>query len=98
MQKGYALSPLKDRGGRRHGIDRRRVFIPEFAPERRSFQERRGNPDRRTRNEIEYTSYLKRNTDRYMEFMNANKGIMFGFLMGFAIWALILSITFKFWF
>lgn len=40
--------PIKDRGGRRSGDDRRRMYFSEYAPEKRSGQDRRTGSDRRS--------------------------------------------------
>jgi hypothetical protein len=37
-----------DRGGRRSGIERRKIFIPGYTPERRSGLDRRSGQDRRS--------------------------------------------------
>ena len=39
---------LQDRGGRRSGDDRRNLFFSEYAPEKRSGQDRRAGSDRRS--------------------------------------------------
>jgi hypothetical protein len=39
---------IKDRGGRRSGDDRRSLFFSEYAPEKRSGQDRRAGSDRRS--------------------------------------------------
>lgn len=41
-------STIKDRGGRRSGADRRRLFFSEYSPEKRSGQDRRIGSDRRS--------------------------------------------------
>jgi hypothetical protein len=84
------IDNLRDKGGRRLGEDRRKVMILEFLPDRRSGMDRRMTEDRRNRNEADYVSYLKRNSDRFMEFANTQKGIFFGFLLSLPVWALIL--------
>jgi hypothetical protein len=99
MQDGYSISHFPDKGGRRLWMDRRKVSIPGYEPERRSCKERRSDQDRRTRDDQEYISYLRRNMDRYREFFNTNKGITNALLLSFPLWALIISIViFKFWF
>jgi hypothetical protein len=99
MQDVYPISNFPDRGGRRLQMDRRKVSIPEFEPERRSYKDRRRNLDRRICMAPEYLIYPNRNLDRYMEFLNANKGITNALLLSFPLWALIISIViFRFWF
>ncbi len=90
MADGNLIDSLKDKGGRRTGEDRRKVSILEVIPDRRSGLDRRMAQDRRNRDESEYVSYLKRNSDRYMEFANTQKGIFYGFLLSLPVWALIL--------
>jgi hypothetical protein len=84
------MANLRDRGGRRLGRDRRKVAILDFLPDRRSGLDRRMAQDRRNRNEADYVSYLKRDSDRYMEFANTQKGVLFGFLLSLPVWALVL--------
>jgi len=84
------MANLRDRGGRRLGEDRRKVVGLHFLPDRRSGLDRRTTQERRHRNEADYVSYLKRNADRYMEFANTQKGVLFGFLLSLPVWALIL--------
>jgi hypothetical protein len=92
-----SIENLRDRGGRRIGEDRRKVMVLEFVPDRRSGLDRRMNKDRRNRDESDYVSYLKRNADRYMEFVNAQKGMFFGFLLSLPVWALIVFWIFMKW-
>jgi hypothetical protein len=84
------MANLRDRGGRRLGKDRRKVAILDFLPDRRSGLDRRMAQDRRNRNGADYVSYLKRDSDRYMEFANTQKGVLFGFLLSLPVWALVL--------
>ena len=98
MQDGYPISHFSDRGGRRLRMDRRKVSILGYEPERRSGKDRRSNEDRRSCNEQENLSYFRRNMDRYMEFFNTNKGITYAFLLSFPLWVLITSfVILKFW-
>jgi len=84
------IDNLRDKGGRRSGEDRRKVGILKVLPDRRSGIDRRMAQDRRNRDESDYVSYLKRNSDRYMEFANTQKGIFFGFLLSLPVWAMVL--------
>jgi len=59
---------VRDRGGRRSGSERRKFSILEYAPERRSGRERRGNPERRNGKGSTEAIYWKRDADRYVEF------------------------------
>lgn len=90
MGAANPIENLRDKGGRRSGVDRRKVEILDFLPDRRSGLDRRMTQDRRNRNEADYVSYLKRNADRYFEFANTQKGVFFGFLLSLPIWVLIL--------
>jgi len=81
------ISPERlDKGGRRLEFDRRKTLISGYHPERRSCQDRRTRQDRRGPGQGDI-SYLRRNMGRYNEFRNANKGLIFGALLSFPIWA-----------
>jgi hypothetical protein len=98
MEANYPIHRLRDRAGRRQGVDRRKVFIPGYEPDRRSGRDRRSNEDRRTQNDQAGVVFLRRNMDRYMEFANANKGITYGLISGVSVWGLLVTILiFKFW-
>jgi hypothetical protein len=86
---------LRDNGGRRIGIDRRKVSVPRYTPERRSGQDRRSNQDRRGAKDWGEAIYLKRGTDRYLEFAHTQKGLFFGLLLSLPFWALILFNYYK---
>jgi len=90
MLERYATVGVPDKGGRRMGVDRRQDSIPGFYPDRRSGQDRRADRDRRSRLDPERASYLKRNSDRYMEFANTQKGMLWAFLLSVPLWALII--------
>ena len=90
MLERYATVGVPDNGGRRMGIDRRKVSSLDFAPDRRSAQDRRADQDRRFRVDPDNVSYLKRNSDRYMEFANTQKGVLWAFLLSLPLWALII--------
>jgi len=81
---------IKDKGGRRLGIVRRRFFTLGYRHERRSSQERRNSQDRRTRNDQGNVSHSRRSMDWYMEFVNTHKGLAYGLLFSLPIWALII--------
>ncbi len=70
-------------------MDRRRVSNPGFAPDRRTGQDRRADQDRRSGADLETVSYLKRNADRYVEFANTQKGMLWAFLLSLPLWGLI---------
>ena len=91
------IDSLRDKGGRRSGEDRRKVMILEVLRDRRSGLDRRMAQDRRNRDESEYVSNLKRNSDRYTEFANTHKGMFFGFLLSLPVWALIVFWIFTKW-
>ena len=97
MEATNPIDNLRDRGGRRSGEDRRKVMILEFLPDRRSGLDRRMAQERRYRDESDYVPYLKRNSDRYMEFANTQKGMLFGFLLSLPVWALILFWILRTW-
>jgi hypothetical protein len=81
-----------DKGGRRLGSDRREAPIPEFQPERRSCQDRRSGQDRRGPGQGDI-SYSRRNMDKYNEFGNAYKGLVYGVLLSFPIWAAVIFVV-----
>ena len=84
------IENFRDKGGRRSGEDRRKAVVLYFVPDRRCGLDRRMSQERRNRNEADYISYLKRNSDRFMEFANTQKGVLYGFLLSLPVWALIL--------
>ncbi len=87
---------IRDKGGRRSGIERRKVITPGFSPERRSGQDRRKNGERRTEFIPENVSFLKRGMDRYLEYTNAHRGMGYAVMLSLLIWAgLILFLLFK---
>jgi hypothetical protein len=90
MHDGYSKVRIPDKGGRRTSADRRRIFISGFIPERRTGQDRRSYQDRRNRIDEENVSFLRRNTDRYMEFANTQKGLLYGLLLSLPLWGLII--------
>jgi hypothetical protein len=92
MPERYATVGISDNGGRRMGDDRRKASIPGFYPDKRSGQDRRADQDRRSTSDQENVSYLKRNSDRYMEFANTRKGMLWAFLLSVPLWALIIFI------
>jgi hypothetical protein len=81
-----------DKGGRRLGSDRREAPIPEFQPERRSCQDRRSGQERRGPGQGDI-SYSRRNMDKYNEFGNAYKGLVYGVLLSFPIWAAVIFVV-----
>ena len=86
---------MRDRGGRRSGIERRKVSILEYALERRSGEERRSDRDRRRGRGPEEAIYLRRNTDRYKEFANTQKGLLLAILLSLPLWAMIVFMIIK---
>jgi hypothetical protein len=94
MHEDYEAMGIKDRGGRRLGEDRRKLSILGYFPDRRSGQDRRTNEDRRIQLEAEKVAFLKRNADRYMEFANTQKGLLYGLLLSLPLWALIIFMFF----
>ena len=90
MADGILILGLRDSWGRRGGIDRRTFSIPEYMPERRSGQERRSQEDRRRTEDGMDVIHLKRYSDRYREFVSAQKGVFFGLMLSLPVWALII--------
>jgi hypothetical protein len=90
MPDVYSIAEKKDKGGRRSGIDRRKLFIAEYTPDRRSNEGRRSSQDRRNGRSLAEISNPKRGTDRYVEFVNTQKGVLVAILLSFPIWALII--------
>jgi hypothetical protein len=90
MDNANPIPGIKDKGGRRLEILRRRLFTPGYRHEKRSSQERRSGQDRRTRNDQGRVSYQKRSVDRYMEFVNTHKGLTYGLLFSLPIWVVII--------
>jgi len=90
MHEGYSRVGIRDNGGRRTGDDRRKVSILGFLPERRTGQDRRIYEDRRDRIDEENVAYLRRNMDRYLEFANTQKGLLYGLLLSLPLWGLII--------
>jgi len=94
MHEGYSKVGIPDNGGRRAGADRRKVSVLGFLPERRTGQDRRSYQDRRSRVDEENVALLRRNTDRYMEFANTQKGLLYGLLLSLPLWGLIIFMFF----
>jgi hypothetical protein len=90
MQEGYPIPNMRDKGGRRLGMDRRRLFIPENKSEKRSGQDRRKSQERRSRYDPGAVSYLKRSMDSYMEYADTFKGMAYGLLLSLPLWATII--------
>jgi hypothetical protein len=90
MHDGYLKVGIPDKGGRRSVGDRRKVSILGFLPERRTGQDRRIYQDRRSIIDEGNVAFLRRNTDRYMEFANTQKGLLYGLLLSLPLWGLII--------
>jgi hypothetical protein len=54
-------APIKDMGGRRSGDDRRRMYFSEYAPEKRSGQDRRTGSERRNLRNIKRRQRYNKN-------------------------------------
>ena len=94
MRDLHEVVVIEDNGGRRSGLDRRRVWIPAYCPDRRSGQDRRGGLVRRSGK----ASFLdlpepKRKMDTYIEFLGTIKGLFYGVCLGALLWGIII-ITF----
>ena len=97
MRDVHSVAEKADIGGRRLGFDRRKTLIPDYEPERRSGLDRRTGQDRRGRYGQGDISYLRRHMDRYIEFKNTNKGLIYGILLSLLIWAGILFLIMNKW-
>jgi len=97
---GANLIPdIGNQGERRSGIERRKISIPGYNPERRSGQDRRKSQQERNRYDPEAVKYLERSYDRYMESVDTFKGVSYGLLLSLTIWAaIILLVMRKLWF
>jgi len=96
MRDIYVAAAIKDRGGRRSGIDQRTFWIHAFCPERRSGQDRRGGLERRSGREDFLNSFdPRRETDAYIEFFGTVRGLFWGICLGSSLWGImIMLITF----
>ena len=93
MRDIYAAAAIKDRGGRRSGIDRRRFLIPAYCPERRSGQDRRGVLDRRSGKEDFLNLFNpRRETDAYIEFLRTARGLFWGVCLGSSLWGILIML------
>jgi hypothetical protein len=90
MGDSKPIPGMKDKGGRRSGIDRRRFLTLGRRHERRSFQDRRISQDRRNSEDQGNVSHPRRSMDRYREFVNTHKGLTYGLLFSLPIWGLII--------
>jgi hypothetical protein len=99
MGNANPILGIRDKGGRRLGAVRRIFLTLGYRHERRSRQERRSRRDRRTGTDQGNFSYWRRSMDKYLEFLNAHKGLAYGLLLSLPIWAaIILFIVLKLWF
>ena len=96
MPDVYSMAGKKDKGGRRSGIDRRKLFIPECTPDRRSNEDRRSSQDRRNGRSLAEVSNPRRGTDRYEEFVNTQKGLLVALMLSLPIWTLIILMIIRF--
>ena len=96
MRDVYEAVAIIDRGGRRSGIDRRRLLIPSYSPERRSGQDRRGGLERRSGKDTCLSPLEpRRRVDTYIEFIGTLKGLFWGVSLGSLLWGvMILFIVF----
>ena len=93
MGDDYVAAAIEDRGGRRSGIDRRRLLITAYCPERRSVQDRRGGLERRSGK----ASFLdspepKRKTDTYIEVFGTVRGLFWGVSLGALLWGITIML------
>ena len=87
MRNVYSIAEEVDTRDRQSDVDRRRVFMPEYRPERRSGKDRRSGLDRRNG---KAQIILKRNLDSLMEPpLKTCWGLLYGILLSVPIWALI---------
>ncbi len=96
MRDIYVAAAIKDRGGRRSGIDRRMFWMPAYCPERRSGQDRRGGLERRSgKDDFLYIFEPRREADAYIEFFRTVRGLFWGVSLGSLLWGItIILITF----
>ena len=96
MRDVYEAVAIIDRGGRRSGIDRRRLLIPSYSPERRSEQDRRSGLERRSGKDTSWSLLgPRRRVDTYIEFIGTLKGLFWGVSLGSLLWGvMILFIVF----
>ena len=93
MRDVYSVAEKANIGDRRSGIDRQRVFRPEYRPERRSGKDRRSGQDRRRGNA---RIILDRNLDSIMEpALSPWRGILYGILLSLPTWLLITFMIIK---
>lgn len=93
MRDVYSIAEEVDIGDRRSGIDRRRVFMPEYRPERRSGKDRRSGQDRRSG---KARIILGRNLDSFMESpLKTFRGLLYGILLSLPTWVLITLMMIK---
>ena len=91
-----AVVLIEDNGGRRSGFDRRSSFAPRCIPERRFWQERHINLDRRIRKE-DFTNLVvslrpKRKTDVYIEVPGLRRMFFSCPLLSLLSWAIMISV------
>jgi len=86
MRAVYSVAEEAEIWDRRLGFDRRKTLIITYEPEKRSGQDRRTGQDRRGFGQGN-VGYLRRNFDRYIEFRNTNKGLIYGAILSVPIWA-----------
>jgi hypothetical protein len=97
LQNANLISDIGGQGDRRSGIERRKISIPGYHPERRSGQDRRKS--QQSRNRYDPEAVLERSYDRYMESVDTFKGMSYGFLLSLPIWAaIIFLVMLKVWF
>jgi hypothetical protein len=91
MRDVYAAAAIKDRGGRRSGIDRRRSWPLAHYPERRSRGDRRGGLERR-RGKDDFLNLVvpRRGTDAFIEFFGTVRGLFWGISLGSVLWGIMI--------
>jgi len=98
MQRDSSIPKKIDIWDRRSGIDRRNVCIPRSEPERRFNQERRSGQDRRIQKDQRNGIIQRRYSDRYMEWSDSQKGLLFAVFLSLPLWALIIAFYFLFYY
>jgi len=96
MVDRITLVHLKNRGDKRSGQDRRKLSVARCFPGKRSGQDRRTGPDRRSEREGVATTFeLEIDTDESVGFLRSLKGFSEAFFICLLLWGgFIISMDF----
>ena len=85
---------IADNGGRRIGLDRRRLLIPTYCPERRSGQDRRGGLERRSGKAsfLDSPGLRRRIIDTYFDPLKTVRGLFLGVSLGSLLWGITIMV------